>query len=1317
MDTVYAHGEASISDAPKELTDPPAQGVLGNRRAMTRCGAMAVVILAVAAPLSALQTGGGNPATQSETTSQPASAPATQPAVDHASGADQELLGQLISQGKLDDAVAAYGRRPVPGLLIRLGEALRRSGRGLQMLELYQEFIAAPPTNERMSLIESSDGGAVEQMIGTIAEVGHGQDMAKLLADKIAEHPQDVYLRLCLAYLQSKMGNPDQALEELDKCAAVSPTLPVGWFDWAAGLCKQAGLTDRAVAYYQKALATPITEQDIRAGAKRSSMYRPSEVVRSEIRADLLLKLAGIYRSQGRWADAERCYNEVLELKPPVKAEAAQTGLTAVWKAMGKDNALLKQLVEQLQADPNNAAVHAKLAKILLAIGKTQEGIEHYRQAAKLTPAQPLYQLDLADALIEAGRMEEAAAEYSAALQLAARQEPAPGRSATQVSPETVLGRLRRYDSSRNGTSVAPPTAIQDQLLKLYGEALRMAPPATKWKPSEYTIRDLIERMAAILEARSDYAAAVNLWLDHRAQVGPLAREKVQQNLGRLNSLDGMIARLRREVKDNPADIQGQFILGGALLAAGQREQALKTYADLSANHPEDRRLHEDLAVTFSRITGEEARAIQECQIVLRLLPADSEEYTRALCALAFAYRRAGNTQLAAEQFLQALQRDPTNTTYLEGLRDAGGHLPAQSMPAMAATTENEDIALEARAKALLAEGQYAPAIKVLQQILTRRPTDVEAITLLGQTYLKTGQESEAIAAFEKAYDMRRWSPTDYGARSELERLYLKNGADDKLIAIYESVHDYRAIRDLYRNRKQPQKSLPYLLNELDKHPRDIQLRFELVDEHLNNGASDKARSLLDQLKADLEGGASVSRYRLADGYERLNDPAMALTVLDIQDYSKLANPSDSIGGLLMRLLAKTRQMPKAMDVCLVRLRNDPDGYRTLQIAQEIAEDSLANNSVPLLLDFLKQLDGKLPQKIATRFAGAVNSCIQTSGSAGGKTAPITPTTSPVAILRKGRIVPVPATSGTLLSFLDALASSAGTVVDQSYRPMTGQLPAPKLNRKEAPAMELLAEALNGLPVTLELNQQGFWAIFQHGDTTATGCFAASGGALFQLSNNALFRRNRQLVGMGRLIVDPAVKPDVLAISMFPTVQEVVDDHGQKVQIPSVPAKPAWDESGQLSFSIPDQSGSATGLTSITLTAQVAVCTKWITLESALLNAAEPTIIKDQAATVTVEPLRVVESGGAKTWHVHVSIQWNDGQQKLPGTRMHFLTAEGKQLPWSGRSGSGGDNIEVSDLSIKEGAFVPAQTRLVIRLGGAMEVVPVEFHLTRLPIR
>ena len=1231
-----------------------------------------------------------------------------------------ERLESLLSRGMLDEALASYRKQPISDRLTRLGEALKLAGRGMEMLALYQQFLLMAPaeTDEVTAGAVGPDGlGAAKDVIEQIVAVDRGQDTAKLLCDRVAEHPREDWLHLRLGYLWWKTGQREKALSEFDRYMALRAKPSASWLGWLAQLCGEEGLTDKAVAYYQQALLLPITDEDLRAASMRSAMFRSPEQIRSAVKADLLSGLGELFRGQQRWPDAEQCYLDILKLDPAARKEAAEIALTAIWKAMGKENTLIEQLRKKLEADPDMADVHARLAKLLLTTGETRQGIEHYHKAAELAPGQLGYRLDLADALAKAGQDEQAVAEYAAVLKATFLRPPPRGRSVSYVSPETVLNRLKRFDGIRTpGTAVAPPVALQEALLKLYRDALQ----TKHWTPSEYVLRTILRRMTAILASRSDYEGVVALWLDYRKQMQSLARDKVGENFSRLDSLDGLINRLRQAVRDDPGDVWGRFILGDALRAAGQKQQALQVYDELSRSQPDNERVHRDLAATYQKL-DENSRAIAEYQAVLKTQPVGSERYNWVLGVLGWANLRLGKTEQATDYFREALKHDPLNPNCLRGLRQAGGEAQATQPTPNLHAPPGEAALLQVQSEDLVARGQYDQAIRVCEQILGLRPTNVAVMVLLARAHLGAGREAEAIAAFERAHRMRHWTNTDYGALSELQRLYLKTGADEKLIALYTANRDYRAVGDLYRQRKQPQRYERYLLEQLEKTPGDVELRFYLAEDYLDNNRIDLTRQMLEQLRAELGKSAGISAQRLAAGFERLGEPAVALKLLEPIDYARQPDPNDWLGQRLMRLYAKTGQLPKALETCLIRLRNDPDGHRTLQIAQEITlQAAAAKDGRPLLEDLLKKLEGKVPGKVTRRFTGGVRACLRTTAQAQGQEEQPSTAKDPVAMLKKGRIVRTPAQTGTLLDFLDALAGQAGTAVDQSFRDRAALLPAPRIQRTEAPAFELLAEALTGLPVALEFTEPGYWAVYERGDKNAKASFAASGGAIFTFSNGCVLRRESgNLSGMGRLYFDPVVEPNVVGMTMFPQIIEAVDDHGRDIAVPF--GKPTFYPSSQLTFGLRNLDPPARSISTLTFAAEVAVCTKWITLKSRPLDGDRPIVLKQQAATVTINPLRTVESAGRKTWHVRVLIEWSDapsieGYHTLPGARMHFLSDDGARISPSGMSTSDSGKTVEFDLSVLPDSFVPARTQLVVLLPSEVEVVPVQLHFKNVPI-
>ena len=69
-----------------------------------------------------------------------------------------------------------------------------------------------------------------------------------------------------------------------------------------------------------------------------------------------------------------------------------------------------------VEEDPDNAKTRERMADILLAVGRHDEAIEHYRYLTGIADRQKSATVKLADALMEAGRADEAAGLYSSML-------------------------------------------------------------------------------------------------------------------------------------------------------------------------------------------------------------------------------------------------------------------------------------------------------------------------------------------------------------------------------------------------------------------------------------------------------------------------------------------------------------------------------------------------------------------------------------------------------------------------------------------------------------------------------------------------------------------------------------------------------------------------------------------------------------------------------------------------------------------------------------------------------------------------------------
>ena len=73
---------------------------------------------------------------------------------------------------------------------------------------------------------------------------------------------------------------------------------------------------------------------------------------------------------------------------------------------MAANDALIEALAKAVEAAPDNAALRKHLADLLIAAGKVEDAIQHYRVALNHAPADQAIKLALAEAYQELGKPE-----------------------------------------------------------------------------------------------------------------------------------------------------------------------------------------------------------------------------------------------------------------------------------------------------------------------------------------------------------------------------------------------------------------------------------------------------------------------------------------------------------------------------------------------------------------------------------------------------------------------------------------------------------------------------------------------------------------------------------------------------------------------------------------------------------------------------------------------------------------------------------------------------------------------------------------------
>jgi len=215
--------------------------------------------------------------------------------------------------------------------------------------------------------------------------------------------------------------------------------------------------------------------------------------------AALLARAIGLHR-QGQTDAAEPLYLDVLR-EAPRNADALH--LLGIIKAQRHDNAAAAELIGQaLAVDPGNAAAHANLAKVFIALKRLDDALAHYDQALTLGRDNAEAHNDRGNVLAMLDRPEEALAGYDRALaikpdyahahynrgnvlQSLERQEEAlaaydralaiePDHAEALNNRSTVLVALKRHEEALVGIDRALTLALRDaQLHYNRGNVLR----------------------------------------------------------------------------------------------------------------------------------------------------------------------------------------------------------------------------------------------------------------------------------------------------------------------------------------------------------------------------------------------------------------------------------------------------------------------------------------------------------------------------------------------------------------------------------------------------------------------------------------------------------------------------------------------------------------------------------------------------------------------------------------------------------------------------------------------------------------------------
>jgi putative PEP-CTERM system TPR-repeat lipoprotein len=234
-----------------------------------------------------------------------------------------------------------------------------------------------------------------------------------------------------------------------------------------------------------------------------------------------------------------------------------------------------------------------------------------------------------------------------------------------------------------------------------------------------------------------------------------------------------------------PENLQSLMLYGSASLAKQDYAQAESVFTQIVSRYPDNLPARRLLAVAQTRL-GESSAAVET---LAPLLEGGSVPDSGLSVLAGQALMMSGSSERAITLLEEALERDPQNaevglnlaSAYLSIGRPADATRLADTLPATADNFQKELIL----ALGYAALEQAVAADRQIAAIVDRDPSDVDALTLAGDFYLRNRDTGKAIDYFERAVSLE---PSHLPALAGLARAFGRAGRLDDAAGQYESI-------------------------------------------------------------------------------------------------------------------------------------------------------------------------------------------------------------------------------------------------------------------------------------------------------------------------------------------------------------------------------------------------------------------------------------------------------------------------------------------------------------------------------------------------
>jgi tetratricopeptide (TPR) repeat protein len=254
------------------------------------------------------------------------------------------------------------------------------------------------------------------------------------LEQACAAAPNDAGLRIDLAELQGRLGQPREALARLDAVVALDQATLQRRETAALSLAVANGLTDRARQAAERLFGLRLdTDTQVRLAGQMQQlgMHELAEAVLTRARGQAgnrlstLVLLLQQYQAQNKPLLVTQVAHQVLRYAPPpspfptgrLEDQARPLALQALARS-GRLRELIARTEAQLKASPRSVQLHQLLASYYRAAGDRDKLRATYERLVQLKPNDAQLRYEVADQLAEAKATPAALEHYRAAIKL-----------------------------------------------------------------------------------------------------------------------------------------------------------------------------------------------------------------------------------------------------------------------------------------------------------------------------------------------------------------------------------------------------------------------------------------------------------------------------------------------------------------------------------------------------------------------------------------------------------------------------------------------------------------------------------------------------------------------------------------------------------------------------------------------------------------------------------------------------------------------------------------------------------------------------------